>query len=299
MNIIECKNREEWLERRKHSLGASDVAAVLGANPWRSPLEVYADKIGLMPDKDVTEAMEWGLRLEPAIAEKYAEETKREVSHLGQYTIVQHPDYPWLHATLDRVVSDKVKGVGALEMKTTAFTMASEWAEEPPLMAQVQLQTQIGIAGYPWGSIAGLIAGRKFVWADLDADPDFFASAVEQTKAFWRRVELQDPPTPDETESATRALKALYPKIEREQVALVGSFIDTDEAFQKVKGEIGELKKKETLLKNQLIAAIGSAELGVLPNGIAYSYKSVHKAGYTVGEQDYRELRRVKPKGGK
>ena len=297
MNIIECKNRAEWLERRKHSLGASDVAAVLGANPWRSPLEVYTDKLGLLPEKEVTEGMEWGLRLEPAIAEKYAEETKREVSHLGQYTIIQHPDYPWLHATLDRVISDPVKGVGALEMKTTAFAMASEWAEEPPLMAQVQLQVQVGIAGYPWGSIAGLLSGRKFVWADFDADPEFFASAVEQTKAFWRRVELQDPPPPDDTESATRALKSLYKIVLVDQVALPGEFIDLDDELQKVKEEIKEKKKAETLLKNRLIAAIGSAGAGVLPNGVAYSYKSVHKAAYSVEAMDYRELRRVKPKG--
>jgi len=38
-------NREQWLEKRRGCLGASDVAAVLGADPRRGQLAVYEAKV--------------------------------------------------------------------------------------------------------------------------------------------------------------------------------------------------------------------------------------------------------------
>ena len=40
--IFDSKNatREEWLKVRKLGLGGSDMAAVLGLSPWRSPIDV-------------------------------------------------------------------------------------------------------------------------------------------------------------------------------------------------------------------------------------------------------------------
>ena len=36
--------REEWLARRRSGIGGSDVAAVLGLSPWKSPRQVWLDK---------------------------------------------------------------------------------------------------------------------------------------------------------------------------------------------------------------------------------------------------------------
>ena len=33
-------NREEWLNERRTGIGGSDAAAVMGLNPWKSPLDV-------------------------------------------------------------------------------------------------------------------------------------------------------------------------------------------------------------------------------------------------------------------
>ena len=39
--------RGEWLKLRQNGIGGSDAAAILGLNPYKSPLAVYADKRGL------------------------------------------------------------------------------------------------------------------------------------------------------------------------------------------------------------------------------------------------------------
>ena len=42
---ISLANREEWLAARKKGIGGSDASALLGLNPYSSPLRVYLDKI--------------------------------------------------------------------------------------------------------------------------------------------------------------------------------------------------------------------------------------------------------------
>src|SRR5687767_8539180 len=114
--------RERWLAERRELLTASDVAAVLGVDPRRSPLSVYAEKRGLLEVAE-TPWMRWGRRVEGAIAEAYADETGRPVRDLG-LEIQRHPDVPWLGATLDRQVLEGsaahplvAPGPGPLEAK--------------------------------------------------------------------------------------------------------------------------------------------------------------------------------------
>lgn len=42
---------EDWLKERRHSIGGSDVGALLGLNRYRSPYTVWAEKIGLLPEQ--------------------------------------------------------------------------------------------------------------------------------------------------------------------------------------------------------------------------------------------------------
>ena len=42
-------SREEWLEKRKGSIGGSDAAAILGISRFATPYTVWADKTGRLP----------------------------------------------------------------------------------------------------------------------------------------------------------------------------------------------------------------------------------------------------------
>ena len=53
-------SREDWLAERRHSLGGSDMGAVLGLNRWSSPYSVWAEKTGRLPPKEDNEAMRQG-----------------------------------------------------------------------------------------------------------------------------------------------------------------------------------------------------------------------------------------------
>jgi putative phage-type endonuclease len=63
--------RDEWLAARRTGIGGSDIAAILGLSPWRTPLDVYRDKVD-GAEQPETEAMRWGRLLEDVIAREYA-----------------------------------------------------------------------------------------------------------------------------------------------------------------------------------------------------------------------------------
>jgi putative phage-type endonuclease len=61
-------SREDWLKHRNKGIGGSDVSAICGLNPWRSPLSVYLEKTGQIEAAEENEAMRWGTLLEPVVA---------------------------------------------------------------------------------------------------------------------------------------------------------------------------------------------------------------------------------------
>lgn len=45
--VIRPKDRAEWLEYRKDGIGSSEVATILGLNPWETPYQLWRRKKGL------------------------------------------------------------------------------------------------------------------------------------------------------------------------------------------------------------------------------------------------------------
>lgn len=84
--------RDEWLEDRRKSIGGSDAAAVIGLNRYRTPMEVYADKLGAFPPKEDTEAMRLGRDLEEYVAQRFCEETGKKVRRVAE--TIRNADFP-------------------------------------------------------------------------------------------------------------------------------------------------------------------------------------------------------------
>ena len=71
-DLLRCSSDSEWLELRSHGIGGSDVAAIMGLSPWRTPYQVWADKVlGIREDISGKPAVEWGTILEPVVGEHY------------------------------------------------------------------------------------------------------------------------------------------------------------------------------------------------------------------------------------
>jgi len=287
---IDLKTREAWLEHRTQGIGASDAPVILGISPWKSALQLYAEKLGLM---SVTQAetnyLLWGLRLEPVMAEAYHEETGRGTYSDGQYVVYTHPWHEWMFCTLDRKVIDKEKGQGVLEFKTAASFKHSEWKEGAPLMYQVQVQHQLAVTGLKWGAIAVLIGGNTFLHYDVERDDAFIERLIKTEQLFWERTCRGAAPDPDHSASAAAALGSLYNSPVAQRIALPASLVEFDAQRQRGIELVEEGELKQTEAENHIKAALGNNVEGILPNGVVYTWKSQQRG---ATGKPFRVLRR-------
>ena len=54
--------RDKWLELRRQGIGGSDAAAIMGLNPWKTPMDIWLEKTGefLDDEEPENEKMYWG-----------------------------------------------------------------------------------------------------------------------------------------------------------------------------------------------------------------------------------------------
>lgn len=186
----------EWLEQRRHGIGASDVAAVLGESPFSTPYRVWLDKIGQRWDAPKGEHLEWGHRLEPAIAQWVADHHP-EVGQVCDGIDVASVEYPWLTAKPDRViVPDGARDtLIPLELKTSSEWMSGEWDTIPPHYL-LQVLTQCIVLGADRGYLAALIGGHstRFFEVIVSEHQSKVERIITETEKFWQRVTALDPP---------------------------------------------------------------------------------------------------------
>lgn len=318
---IEALTRDEWLAKRRESIQASEVAAILREDPRRGPLDVYASKVLGAPDLAAADWLQFGRDVEAGIASMYATKTGRPVRDLGATTITIHPDIPWLGATLDRQTDpfddlpapDGCEGPGALELKhfspfqwrrdpitgerVRTYVTPEQWAEAPPLENLIQNHTQSHCAGWEWSSLASLHPGYQLVWVDQPRNDDWFAVAYPLLEDFWRRVQDKDPPPPDGPRCLD-AVKRLYSAETGETVELDAAALELANEWERAKAAGRKVTSVIKECEAKIRAEIQDATFGQLPDGTLLTLKTTKRKGYTrtVEASEFRTLRRTRPK---
>lgn len=203
----------EWLEQRRNGIGGSDVAAICGLSKWRSPYYVYLEKKGETPTTEPGEAAEWGNRLEPLIAEKFASQHP-EWAITEKKVIYCHPKHKWATGNLDRMIICPFRGRGILEIKTASKYLKQDWDDgNIPDYYYVQLQWYLYVTGLKWGYFATLIGGNKYREYEVYRDDEMIQELERLTGDFrFNHVVQAAPPPIDGSESTSILLSRLYPR---------------------------------------------------------------------------------------
>ena len=196
---------EEWRAKRSYSIGASEAGAVLGLNPYRSPLDVYLQKIGEQQPDEENLAMTIGTFMEPLARRLFEEETGFKCVKDNKIRI--DPEYDFLTTNLDgMVIGEKVP----LEIKT-----ATQWdIEEIPDWYYCQLQHQLMVSGYQKIYFAVIVLGFKktFVVDEFPRNQAFIDNMRHQLVQFWNEnVQKRIPPDPISYEEASRVYSRFDP----------------------------------------------------------------------------------------
>jgi len=211
--LTRCADNDGWLEARKRGIGGSDVAAVMGISPWKSPLEVWLEKTGRAdaPDLSDRESVAMGTELESVVLDMYR---RRHPDHAAQRVnaILTSTVRPWAQASLDGIVKDPELGWGVLEIKTGS--KESEWADGVPLHYLTQVTHYLSVTGYKFADVAALIGdfGLHYHEYRVMRDEEDLKAVVERVDEFWADYVEKDkmPPYVTALPSEGKALYELY-----------------------------------------------------------------------------------------
>lgn len=259
--IIRPKDRTEWLKYRESGIGSSEVATIVGLNPWETPYQLWRRKVGLDAPKQENFAMKAGHYLEDAVAQFWHDETGQQVikSSAGDW-LIRDDERPYLQVSPDRTywLADMPhcnENKGILECKTTQMTIDED---DIPKHWFVQVQYQLGVAGYQHGSLAWLTQGRNFGYKDLAFVPDFFAWLVEEVDKFWvDNIQAKQEPTAANVQDILlKYNRHTDGKIVEVNDEIFAAYQD----LKAVKDELSAIEEKKTALEEKIKLGFGDAE---------------------------------------
>lgn len=202
-------DRTEFLARRRQGLGGSDIAAIIGLSPWKTPRDIYLDKKGLAEPEPETDAMYWGTTLEDIVAKEYSKRMGVKIERCN--VLFRHPEHPFIIGNIDRVVYDtpgkkpvvngKLITRRILECKTASQYAAGDWGEpgtdQIPEYYKAQVQWYMGITGAEVCDVAVLIGNRDFRIYTVHRDEEVIQYLFTEGVKFWREyIETDTLPPP-------------------------------------------------------------------------------------------------------
>jgi len=294
IRLVSTKNmsREEWLGVRGNGIGSSDAAVAAGISPFKSPLELWLEKTGRQPAPDLSanDAVFWGTTLETIIANVYADRTGAKVRKVN--AVLQHPEYLFMLANLDRLVLHPTDGSGILEVKTAGLHSAQYWEKGVPDSYQCQVLHALAVTGKEWCDVAVLIGGQDFRIYRVHRDDAKIADLILREERFWQCVMSDTPPSVDGSESCGKALSSMYPADKGE----VLDFIE-DTGMNKLFSDYWSIRQQreaaeeqEILLKQQMQERLGFASGAILDCG-RISWRKVKDSTAT----DFKKLAEENP----
>ncbi|PKR79205.1 hypothetical protein CEY16_05545 [Halalkalibacillus sediminis] len=274
LTVTEQLSREEWLKARQKGIGGSDAAAVAGLNRWKSPFQVFMEKVDKAPQEEIRnqEAMYWGNVMEDVVAKEFTERTGMKVRKRN--AILKHPEYGWMLANVDRLIVGKKEG---LECKTANEYAKQDWeGEEIPTAYLLQCQHYMAVTGYEVWWIAVLVGGNKFIYKRIERDQELINNLIEIEMEFWEQHVLKDePPEIDGTEASESFLSSMYPESEPgHEVELPDAMDSYFDAIEVIKTEMKDLETRKKEYENKVKQMIGEAEKAYSSRHIV-SWKSI------------------------
>ncbi|MEQ8770357.1 MAG: YqaJ viral recombinase family protein [Phycisphaerales bacterium] len=273
---------------RTRGIGASEVAAVLGLDQYRTPFDVWADKTGRGPVDDENEAMWWGSRFEPVILDRAERDlgtiarpdanADPESAEAGHFA---HPIAP-MFAHVDGMLGTMEAGAAVVEAKATS--LSDGWGEpgtdEVPDRVLLQVTAQMICSGSEEAYVARLMLdkwGDRFSIFRVGLNGDLAHHVVGQISDWWERHIVGDTP-PEITDRAPDM--RVFDLIEREAGKVAQIPPEIAERFLRARAAEKAAKAELEVAKAALVSSMGDAEQADAGDFGKFSYKHVNTSRF-------------------
>ena len=247
---------DEQRAKRHEGIGASDTPIIMGYSTYKTPYQLYLEKIGAIDsDDEMTEQQYWGNALEPIIMKRFSEENDVQVTFPDT---VYHPDYPFIFANLDGWIESEN---AVIEAKSANSFQRKEWdmalTDGIPLVYLIQVAKQCLITNATRGYCAVLIGGMEYKQFIYERDAALEELILKADLDFWNCVQNRIEPDPISTSDC----RLKFPSPSPDKIA-TATFKTTHalEALIHCKANIKKLQEDEEFHKMQLMSHMGDAE---------------------------------------
>lgn len=212
-----CADREDWLAARRNFIGGSDASAVLGMNPYKTNIELWEEKTGLLVPEDISDKpyVKYGHEAEPLLRGLFALDFPEYEVHYQDNNLWLNDQYPWAHASLDGWLieripidgsTDVITRKGILEIKTTNILQSMQkekWNDRIPDNYFIQVLHYLMVTGFDFailkaqlrfdfkGDIMHQVKHYKIERADVLEDLKYLESSERN---FWKFVQERKRP---------------------------------------------------------------------------------------------------------
>jgi len=203
------QHSKEWYDFRLNGIGGSEISTVLGLNKYDTVTRTFYEKIGQIEQRQIDNSkMFFGRYMEDKIAELWQYYDGSETGWIDNYKnnkiirqcrnvngYVVNPSYPWLFASLDRVMnikggvnlitSDPLKTEAVLEIKTLSYWSSQMWQDGIPISYLIQVHVYMIIMECDYAEIAILKDGNDFMVEKVQRDEGLCKRIIDISKSFW------------------------------------------------------------------------------------------------------------------
>lgn len=202
-------SHEDWLAARRNFIGGSDASAVLGMNPYKTNIELWEEKTGLLVPEDISDKpyVKYGHEAEPLLRGLFALDFPEYEVHYQDNNLWLNDQYPWAHASLDGWLTELETGrMGILEIKTTNILQSMQkekWNDRIPDNYFIQVLHYLMVTGFDFailkaqlrfdfkGDIMHQVKHYKIERADVLEDLKYLESSERN---FWKFVQERKRP---------------------------------------------------------------------------------------------------------
>lgn len=246
--------RNEWLAARRQGISGTDVSAILGMHPYKSGLQVWQEKRGLVDEIPDNPAMKWGRLLEPVIAQDFAQEHQVE---LEEGSLIVKDDI--LLGTPDFLVKGQQVG---LEVKTAGYFAGHSWGDsmtdEIPTHYMLQCQWYLMLTGYDRWWLRALIAGQQEREYCLQRHDWLIEKMRQRAESWWEaHMVKNEMPAPEGTKEYDAALRKQWDSNSPDMLPTSRELDDCALRLAQIKAQEKELAEQRLLLENEIKLSIG------------------------------------------
>ncbi len=276
---------EHQRQLRKNHLGASDIAALFGAHPFKTPWDVWASKV-FEPREVEGQAIDFGNRFEEAVLDWAADALGVRVRR-NQFRVC-HQDNLFAANFDALVVGDPL--AEAIEAKTSGILRGytrDQWGEDGtdvvPERVWWQAQAQAFVGDLRMVHVAALLGGRGFQLFHIPRSGEASEMIQDQGRQWWDKYVVGE--TAPDSAPSPDTVKRL-PVREGKTVTVPDALAM---AYLEAKAKAKAAEQELTVLRTDLEAMIQDAEAAEFSGGL-FTYKE-----QTRRDIDHKRLRAEYP----